>query len=293
MGVTIDGSSITITGATIEVVNGANEESGVAYIIITPDGGVGSLPFFATGAPGAPTLFPSISLVQLPAGDPLPTPNPQSFLIDAGGPGLSAKYGLVFYVNKGDTGAAGAASIAGASDLATSPPLGVATEKYTLIYRNSDNKFVPTALKVGDAYVSSTIAATAYNGASPRLLTSIAIPPMPFDWRPRVFAATTVTGSDGATPTRVDLVARLNDAASGPQLGFAKGLIGGNAAGVQTVLLPTYMENQAIPGNYARVSATAAATIHLRAEQAASSSSSWSTPGSPDTSFCVEVQPLL
>lgn len=293
MGVTISGNSITITNATIELVNGFNAESGVAYIIITPDGGIGALPFMATGAPGQPTLFPSISVVEVAAGDPLPVVNPASTLLDAGGPGLPAKYALTFYQHKGATGLTGSPSIALSSDLATAPVLGAGTEKFVLAYRASDLKWVPTAQKVGDAYVASTIAATAYNNASPRLLTSIAVAAQPFDWRPRVFASTVITGSDGAQPTRVDLVARLNDAASGAQLGFGRGLVGANAVGVQTILLPTYLHGQSVPGAYAKVAAGVAATIHLRAEQVATSSSSWSTPISPDTTFSLEVVPVL
>jgi hypothetical protein len=73
VGVSINGNNITITGFTLEIINGANTESGVAYIIITPDGGVGSLPFMATGLPGSPTLFPTINMVQLPDGTALPS----------------------------------------------------------------------------------------------------------------------------------------------------------------------------------------------------------------------------
>jgi len=293
VGITINGNTISITDANIEVVNGLNEQTGVAYILITPEGGVGSLPFMAQGLPGSPTLFPSITMVEIDPLVALPDPNPLAVLIDAGGAGVPAKYSLEFYVHKGSTGIAGSPSIALASDLAAAPVLGVDTEKFTILYRSSDSKWVPTAQKVGDAYVPGTIAATAYDSTSPRLLASIAIPALPFDWRPRVFAQTVITGSDGATPTRVDLVARLNDAASGARLGYGKGLIGANAVGVQTVLLPTYLHNEAVPGAYAKVAALAPATIHLRAEQVAASSSSWSTPASPDTTFVVEVQPLI
>lgn len=293
MGVTIDGNNITITNATIQVVNGANDETGVSYIIITPDGGVGVLPFVAQGLPGQPTLFDTITLVQLAAGVALPVPNPVKTLIDPGGAGIPARYALTFYLNQGITGATGTPSISLATDLATTPALGAATDKFTLIYRNSDAKFVPTAQKVGDRWIQSTIAATSFTNTSPRLLTTIAIPAQPFDWYPEAFAATIVTGS---VDTRVDLIVRLNNQATGDQVAFGKGLLGANAAGIQTVAIPQSPEGSAVPGAYGKVLATVAANLYLRAEQQAASSNSWSTPVStgvsPGTTFWVKVNPV-
>lgn len=289
MGVSISGNNITITGATIEVINGANPDSGVAYIIITPDGGVGELPFMSTGLPGQPTLFTTITLIQHPAGEALPSPNPEQTLIDPGGPGLPAKYSLVFHLNQGITGAPGTPSFALANDLASTPVLGALTDKFVLVYRSADGKFVPTAQKAGDTWPSSVIGATAFNGTSPRLLSTIAIPPQPFDCRVRVFAQTVVTGS---VDTRVDLFARITDPASGAQVGYAKGLTGLNAAGIQTVMIPAYPAGSTAPGAYGKVAAGAGVNVYLRAEQVGPSSNSWSTPASPDTTFQVEVQPL-
>lgn len=290
MPVTIDGNNIMITDATIEVVNGVNNESGVAYIIITPEGGVGAIPFMAQGLPGQPTLFPLISYVQHPDGEVLPSPNPVSTQIDPGAAGLPAKYSLEFHGNAGPAGITGSASFSGASDLATSPVLGALTDTFTFVYRSSDAKVVPTAQKVGSMSIQSAIVATAFNATSVRTLSSIAIPPQPFDWRPICFASTIIAGS---VDTRVDLFAYLNTVGSGDQVGYAKGLTGANTAGVQTVMLPASPVGSSIPGAYGRVAANLGATIHLRAEQKAASSNSWSTPGSPDTTFSVVVQPLL
>lgn len=290
MGVTINGNNIVIADATIEIINGANPESGVSYIIITPSGGVGELPFMNQGLPGQPTLFTSISVVQHPDGEALPVPNPVTTLIDAGGAGLPAKYSMVIHTNAGPTGLTGSPSFAGASDLAATPVLGALTDKFVVVYRASDSKFVPTAQKVGDEYASGTIAATTHNAASPRLLHSIAVPALGFDWRPLPFAATVVVGS---VDTRVDLVAYLNTVGSGDQVGYGKGLIGVNTAGIQTVLLPIPPAATAVPGAYGKVAAGAGATIHLRAEQKAATSLSWSTPASPDTSFSVVVQAVI
>ena len=53
MPITVSGNDIEFTG-TVRVVNGFNPDTGVAYLILTPDGGVGSLPFLAQGLPGLP-----------------------------------------------------------------------------------------------------------------------------------------------------------------------------------------------------------------------------------------------
>lgn len=293
MGVTINGDNIVITGATIEVVNGANSETGVAYIIITPEGGVGELPFMAQGLPGQPTLFPSITVEMVHPDNDLPTENPEKTLVDPGGAGEAAQYNLKFYVHSGADGATGSPSFAGASDLASSPVLGVATDKFVLVYKASDSTFVPTAQKVGTVAVSGIIAATAYNSTNPRLLHTISIAAQPFDYIPIVWAGTVVTGSGGGTPTRVDLFARLDDPASGDQLGHAKGMSGANADGIQTIMLPTFLYNQDVPATYGRVAMGDAANVYLRAEQQAASSSSWSTPASPGTTFSLLLQPLL
>lgn len=289
MGVTVNGDSIIISDATIELVNALNVETGVAYIIITPAGGVGQLPFLAVGDPGQPSLFPDITLEQVPAGDPLPTPNPVSTLVDPGGAGLPAKYSLKFYLNKGDTGLTGSPSISGSSDLAASPALGAETDKFGIIYRSSDSMFVPTAQKVGNIYApGSVIGATAYDNTNPRLLATITVAAQPFDWWPLVWAQCLVTGS---ADTRVDLVARLDDPASGAQVGYSKGMAG--ATPPVNVMIPAPPADQVLPGSYGKVSAGNAATIYLRAEQKASSSNPWSTAASPDTTFCVGLMALL
>lgn len=288
MGVSIDGNNITITNATIELINGANPDSGVSYIIITPDGGVGQLPFMAQGLPGQPTLI-DIVLIQLADGVALPVPNPAKVLLDPGGSGLPAKYQYTFYLNAGPTGLTGSPSISGASDLAASPVLGAGTDKYTLLYRNSDGKFVLTAQKNAESWAQGTIASTAFNNTSPRLLHTISIAAQPFAYRVDPFAQTVVTGS---VDTRVDLVVRMNDPATGDQVGYGKGLTGINSAGIQTILIPAYPAGSSVPGSYGVVAINTAASFFLRAEQKAGSSNSWSTPASPDTTFTIDIHPL-
>lgn len=286
MGVTVDGNDIVFSG-NIRVVNGFNPDTGVAYLILTPDGGTGTLPFLAEGQPGLPPVFDSISVVEVDPADTLPSPNPVVTTVDPGGAGTAAHYNMTFYVHKGATGAQGANEISTAVDLATSPALGAATNAYILVYDATNQVWVPSAQKVGDIYVPTKIDATSFNSASPRTLTSVAVPAQPFDWRPRCFGQVLVTGS---SDTRVDLYARINDASAGDQVGYSKGVAG--AAPPPSILIPAAPAGSAVPGSYGKVAAGQPATIFLVAKQQAPSNNSWSTLGAPDSTFWVEVAPL-
>lgn len=288
MGITVDGQNIIFDGQ-VTVANGANTDNGTAYLILTPTGGVGTLPFMATGDPGLPPVFDSISVVELNPAQALPSPNPVVTLVDPGGSGSASHYTMTFYLHSGDTGPAGTSSISEAIDIATSPALGAGTDGYILQYSAANSNWVPVARKVGSQYVPAAIAATANDTTSPRLLASVTIPAQPFDWRPRCFGQTQVSGS---IDTQVNLYARLNDPASGDQVGYGKGAVG--IVPVPTVLIPAAPGGSAVSatGTYGRVAAGASATIYFRAEQVANSSLGWSTPADPDTTFWVEVAPL-
>lgn len=289
MSFTINGNDIEFTG-TVRVVNGFNPETGVAYLILTPDGGVGSLPFLAQGLPGKPPVFDSITVEEVPPGELLPAPNPVVTTVSAGGSGVESHLALKFYIHRGATGPIGTNVISTASDLATTPALGGSTNGYTLVYRSSDGKWVPTPspASVQDTYASPAILATPNNNASPRTLSEISVPAMPFAWRPRVFATTQI---NGGVLTRIDLFARLNDPASGDQVGYSKGIQG--ALPPPSILVPAYPAGAAVPGSYGRVPAGQAATVYLVAEQKAATNTHWSTPASPDTTFNLEVQALV
>lgn len=287
MAVTVDGNNLTFEGR-VTVVNGANPETGVAYLILTPDGGFGNLPFLATGESGKPPVFDSITMTEVDPDEPLPTPNPIVTLVNEGGPGVPAHYTMQFFVHRGERGATGTINIASANDLAATPALGAGTDGYCLIYRALDGMWVPTAQKVGNLYVPASITATAYNATPNRTLGSVSILPQPFDWYPRCFAQVPVTGS---ADTRVDVYARLNDPTLGAQMGYSKGLAG--AAPPVNIVIPAPPAGSDIPGSFGKVAAGEAAVVYLRAEQKAPSSNPWSTPASPDTTFCVEVVPVL
>lgn len=288
MSLSIDGSNLIFENIRVTLINGSNPETGTAYCIFSSDEGFGQLPFLATGESGKPPVFDSITMTEVDPDEPLPSPNPIVIMVSEGGPGVAAHYTMEFFIHKGEAGDIGAVTIATATDLATTPALGVATDGYGLVYRSSDSKWVPVAQRVGNMYTPATLVATAYNTTSPRLLSQISIPPQPWDWYPRCFAQVEVSGS---SDTRVDIIARVGDPSSGDQMGFSKGKAG--ATPPVNVMIPAPLVGASIPGTYGRVAAGEAKTIYLRAEQQAPSSGSWSTPAAPDTTFCVEVVPLL
>jgi hypothetical protein len=287
MAVTVDGNNLTFEGR-VTVVNGANPETGVAYLILTPDGGFGNLPFLATGESGKPPVFDAITMTQVDPDEPLPVPNPRVITVSEGGPGVAAHYTMEFFIHSGQQGETGSIIISNAADLASSPTLGAGTDSYHIVYRASDGKWVPTAPKIGNMYVPTTIVSTAYNASGQRSLSSIAIPAQPFDWYPRPFAQVPVVGS---ADTRVDLVVRVGHPTTGDQVGYAKGVAG--VSPPIPILIPAPPAGVSMPGGYGKVLAGNPAVVYLMAEQKAPSSNPWSTPGSPDATYCVEVVPVL
>lgn len=285
MGLSIDGNDILFDGQ-VRVTNGQNVDTGVAYLILTPSGGVGTLPFFATGDPGLPPVFDSITVEEVDPGDPLPSPNPVVTLVSPGGSGSASHYTLKFYIHKGAEGEAGTFTFAGADDLAASPSLGAGTDGYILVYDHDETEWVPTAQKVGDLYVPGSITSKASNNTSTHAICSISVPAQPFDWRPVCFGQSIITGS---SDTRVDLVARLDNATTGDVVGYSYGVVG--ATPPPNILIPASPAGSSVPGSYGKVDAGNAGIIYFRAEQKAASSNNWSLSNS-NTSFAVQVQPL-
>lgn len=286
MTLTVDGNNIVYDG-TVTVVNGFNENTGTAYLVLTPNGGFGNLPFMSTGQPGLPPVFDKITLVEVDPEQSLPTPNPVVTLVNPGGAGTASHYTMTFYVHSGEPGVEGSNTISTATDLSSTPPLGPGTDGYTITYNYSTGSWVLTPIPRGGVGIPTVINATAYDTTNPRLLASVIMAPRPYAWMPRCFASTVVTGS---ADTRVDLVVRLNDQAAGNIVGYSKGIAG--AAPPPNILIPSAPAGSNIAGGYGVVPAGQQATLFLRAEQQAPSTNSWSTPASPDTSFWVEVHPV-
>lgn len=277
MGLSIDGNNIVFEG-TVTVVNGFDATTGVAYLVLTPDGGYGTLPVMADGDPGPPPVL-NMSMESVDPDDPLPDINPSVTVTDSGGPGVASHYDVVFYVHKGDMGEAGAFALLDATDIDGSP-----TDDYMITKKVGESKVRFTPQKVGGSYIGATTSTS--GNSSPRMLSSVAIPAQLFDWRPRVFATATVSGTAN---TRVDLVARVGNNSTGHQVGFAKGLAG--ATPPPLVMIPAAPAGADIPGAYGRVAAGATTVVYLMAEQKAGTADAWAT-NADDTTFWVEVAPI-
>lgn len=285
MSLSIDGNSLVFDG-TVTITNATDITTGVATLMLTPSGGVGVLPALATGGPGLPALFDSIEVIQVPFGST--PPDPQIIQTDPGGAGSSSHYRLVFGVNTGEQGPAGTMHISTAADLENGPP-GSSTDHYMLKWVNADAAWKIVAQLCGGT-ASATSFVSAAGNATNATLASLTIAAQPFDWYPRVtgFAVPTGTGN-----THVDLVARLNNATTGDQVGFGPGMTG---AGTTVPALPVHLV-QAFGGAigptlaYGKVSKGSAATIYMVANQTASTSDSYSVPGT-SCSFTVKVDPV-
>lgn len=278
-GITVDGNSLIISNATITVENAFDQSNGAAVIIITPQGGLGTLPALLQGEPGLPPVLRNINVTQLPAGTALPSPNGTFTLISPGGPGVASVYDVNYSVNQGAAGESGSYSIAGSTDLS-----GTATNNYTLVWNALTDQFEYQPLYIGATYWPSTINSTSGFTAqgTPRTLTQISIPALPFAYTPVVVGQTVVTGT---VNTVVKLSANLGST-TGQQVGVGYGVAG---QANQTVVL-----QQGIPAGsatgYGQVSANSSATIVLSATQTANTTDSWAT-SNLTTSFMATPNP--
>lgn len=250
-----------------------------AILLLGPEGGVAEIPALVQGDPGPPaTLDETIAFTALAHDDP--TADSASFTtLSAGSSSESPVYRLNLALHKGAPGASGAPSILGSSDLE-----GTATDGYIVAKKTGESKAVWVPPKVGGQYWPASIANTSGADGQSRTLCSVSIPAQPFDWRPRVFGQCVIAGTAN---TRVDLIARLDNAASGDIVGRAFGQVG--AAPPPAVLVSGVTAGAA--STVGKVLAGASAVVFLRAEQQASTTDAYTTAGTT-TTFMVEVAPI-
>lgn len=250
-----------------------------AIILLGPEEGVADIPALAKGDPGQPaTIDPAINFTVLEYDDP--TADSAEFSTLTPGTETTAPvYRLNLALHKGAPGAAGTSSILSASDIT-----GTSTDGYIVAKKAGEAKAEWVPQKVGGQYWPASISNTSGTDGQNRTLCSVSIPAQPFDWRPRVFGQVIIAGTAN---TRVDLIARLNDATAGDIVGRAYGQVGATPpAAVLVSGVPAGSAN-----TVGRVAAGASATLYLRAEQQASTTDSYSTAG-VSTSFLVEVAPI-
>jgi hypothetical protein len=250
--------------------------TGVATLTLTPDIGVSNLPALVSGDPGLPPTLRNVTVNQVPYGT---TPSASTWtLVTAGGPGVASEYDLTLYVNSGAQGPSGTVTISTATDL-----LGTPTDKYTLVYNSATSKWKVSPMLAGDIYEPSTINSFSGNAAQATLAT-ITVPAQPFDWRPEV-SGYAIAG--GTIYTRVELAARLNNATSGDQIGYAPGTTG-------TQPPPMTLVRTTGPGGsstFGKVSAGSAATIYFLARQTAATTDAWNV-NAGNCRFSVKVNAI-
>lgn len=250
-----------------------------AIILLGPEGGIADIPALVQGDPGQPaTLDEAINFTALAYDDP--TADSASFTtITPGSSTVAPVYRLNLALHKGAPGSDATGSILGASDIT-----GTATDGYIVAKKTGEDKAVWVAQKAGAQYVPASISNTSGTDGQNRTLCSVSIPAQPFDWRPRVFGQCVIAGT---AATRVDLLARLNDATSGDIVGRAYGQVGATPP-VAVLVSGVPAGSTATIG---KVSAGSSATVFLRAEQQASTTDQYTTAGAT-TSFMVEVAPI-
>ena len=251
-----------------------------AIILLGPDGGIADIPALVKGDPGTPaTIDSTINFTALAWDDP--TVDSATFsTLTPGTSSTSPVYRLNLSLHKGSPGAAGTSAVLTASDVT-----GTATDGYylakTTVSGVGKATWVPP--RVGGQYWPASISNTSGTDGQSRTLCSVAIPALPFDYRVRVSAQTVISGTSS---TRVDLIARLDNATSGDIVGRTYGLTGAT----DRLILVSGVAAGSV-STVGKVLSGAAATVFLRAEQQASTTDTYTTSAAT-TSMLVEVVPI-
>lgn len=247
--------------------------SSMFIAVAAPTGGLGSFPALVKGDTGDKPTLRNVNFTALEADDV--TPDSASWTTVSAG-----VYDLNLALHKGPQGATGDTVIT-PSDFGT-PIAG----KIPVVNSTLDN-FELKSQKVGDRFVPASIA-NAPSGNPNFTLCSVAVPAQDFDWRPEVSGSCTVTLT--SNNVRVDLIARLNDQASGNIVGRGRGAPNPTYGTYPTVVTLSPGPPAAASSTYDKVSAGVSAIVYLRAERVGGTGT-FTTTGS-DTDFCVRVQPI-
>jgi hypothetical protein len=284
--VTNSDGSLTWTGSV--TFSGANDPLtyGVATLTLLPSGGVSNLPALVQGDPGLSPTLRNVNMTQVAYGTTAPAST--WTLVTPGTSTVAPVYDLNLYVNSGQIGATGSSTnISSAPDVEGGPP-GSGTDGYTLYWVNADSKWKISPAK-RTAYpftVLNSSFSAAYNGnAGQYIVASVGVPAQPYAWRPKVHAAMYATGT---VNTHVDLVARLNNATTGDQVGYGLGSTG--VGPYPIVLQSAFGASVAGTSTYGQVAAGSSATIFLVAQQTASTTDNWQTLNT-NAYFTVEAVP--
>lgn len=252
-----------------------------AVILLGPDGGIAEIPALVKGDPGQPaTIDSAISFTALAWDDP--TTDSASFsLLTPGTESTPPVYRLSLALHRGSPGESGTSSILEAEDVTGTAVDGYLLAKTTV---SGVDKATWIAQKVGDQYWPASFSNTSGVDGQNRTLASVQIPAQPFDYRIRVHAQCVIAGTAN---TRVDLVARLNDALAGDVVGRGFGLPG--AVTDRVVMVSGVAAGSA--STVGKITAGSSSSVFLRAEQQASTADAYTT-AAVSTTFMVEVVPI-
>lgn len=278
-----DGSA-TFNGTT-QFAKGTNLASGMGVVVMGPTGGQANFPGVQQGPAGpAPTLYFTTTIV--PYGTTLQSPNPA---VTNPAPGV---YNINTQVPAGQQGPPGTMAILSATDLEGVTMPGTPPANKSIIAFDAPNSKVQFVdPRVGGMYATLVAATTATAGQG-RQLQAIAVPPLPYAWWPEVFAPIPITAADNTS--QINLVARVGNATSGDQCGISLGTLGALSytASVKPAFgatLPGSSTAGALGSYYGAVPANTTATVYLRAEQQAATTSGYATGAGY---FTVKVNPV-
>jgi hypothetical protein len=283
--ITQNGNSFTWTG-TVTVTNATDITSGVATLMLTPNGGVGILPFLAAGPSGPPPVFDSVNVTTLAAGA---SATGSLTLVSSGGAGISNHYQLNLGIPQGIAGSTPPNTISGATDLEGGPP-GSSTDQFQITWQNGDSKWKIKSQLCPGVYQATSFTAASGN-TSPQTLATLSVPAQKFNWIPRVGG---VCVPIGTINTHLDVRCLINNATSGQQVGYGYGITGAGGSGipVQPVTID-WAFGGSIAGGYGVIAAGAAATFYFQVVQTAFTIDSFSVPTTPQMYFTVEVLPII
>lgn len=265
MALTVDGNSLVFEG-TLTVTNFTNPANGVCTLVLTPSGGVGSLPALLAGQPGQ---SPQLTVGTVTTLSPGSAATFQLNQTSPGGAGVASAYTVNVGIPQGAAGANGTnGTLAGCSDLTGT----AAVNDIPIVSSISPTAFkyisFPYAFVVNPATITSW---TNVGGQATKQLAAVAVAAQPFAWVPICLATATVQGT---VNTVVNLQATLTAGSrSGDIVGEAFGYAG---QATQTLNIGGGFGALVNSSGYGVVAANTAASIQLNAIETASTSDAWS-----------------
>ena len=272
---TIDGVDyLVIDTAKFRVPLDWDASSNMFIAVAAPTGGLGSFPALVKGDTGDVPTLSSVDYTVLDADDP--TPDTATWTET-----MPGTYTLNLTIHKGPKGDTG-------DTLLTPSDFGTPVyKKIPIVNAALDNFDLQTQL-VGERYVPASFS-NAPSGNPNWTLGSVSVPAMDFDWRPHAYGSAIITRTNH--DARIDLIARLNDETGGNIVGrgFGRATTGYESLTQITSLISGPPAGASV--NYDKVTAGYAATIYLRAERQAGSSTF--TTSADTCHFGVRVCPIL